>query len=586
MIPVHASILDPGQQARLEGLARELTPAQLAWASGYLAGLAAHGAAPVEPLAAAAGSATRQVTVLFGTETGHARAIAGRIGQLFADRNTAHRVVSMGDYKPRNLKDEQLLIVVTATHGEGDPPESARGFFEFLMGRKAPKLDGLRFAVLGLGDSSYAQFCKTARDIDARLEALGATRLQPRVDCDVDFEAAAGAWISEVAPQFEALAGASVAAVPAGAPASSTAPEAGRRVSATVLEHIRLNGRGSDKATWHIEFDVSDGGLQHLPGDSLGVVVDNDPALVAEVVEQLGLGADEALLGALRSDYELTVLTPGFIEAYARVGGIEPLAKLCADADRTALRRYMDNRQIIDVVREYPVRGLGAGEFTGLLRKLEPRLYSIASSAAAAPGEIHLTVAEVNFRSPFAERLGAASGCLARRTEPGATFQVYVERNEQFRLPDDPQAPVIMIGAGTGVAPFRAFLQEREARGICGPSWLFFGDRHFRTDFLYQAEWQQYLREGWLARMDVAFSRDQAQKIYVQDRLRERGREVWRWIEEGACLYVCGDAKAMAPDVQAALLDIIATHGGRDEESAREYLNELTLERRYRRDVY
>lgn len=585
MIPVHASILDPGQQARLEGLARELTPAQLAWASGYLAGLAAHGAAPAEPLVATTGVTSRQVTVLFGTETGHARVLAGRIGQLFAGRNTACRVVSMGDYKPRELKDEQLLIVVTATHGEGDPPESARGFFEFLMGRKAPKLGGLRFAVLGLGDSSYAHFCKTARDIDARLEALGATRLQPRVDCDVDFEAAASAWIGDVTPLFESYAGTSVVSVPAGA-AVPAATEAGRRVSATVLEHIRLNGRGSDKATWHIELDVSESRLDHLPGDSLGVVVDNDPALVAEVVEQLGLDADEALLGALRSDYELTVLTPGFIEAYARVGGVEPLAKLCADADRAALRRYMDNRQIVDVVREYPLRGLGAGEFTGLLRKLEPRLYSIASSAAAAPGEIHLTVAEVNFRSPFAERFGTASGCLARRTEPGATFQVYVERNELFRLPDDPQVPVIMIGAGTGVAPFRAFLQEREARGISGPSWLFFGDRHFRTDFLYQAEWLQYLREGWLARMDVAFSRDQARKIYVQDRLRERGREVWRWIEDGACLYVCGDAKAMAPDVHAALLDIIATHGGKDEESAREYLNDLTLDRRYRRDVY
>lgn len=585
MIPLHASILDPGQQVRLEGLARELTAAQLAWASGYLAGLAAHGAAPVDQPAAGA-EAARQVTVLFGSETGNARGLAERIGRQLADKGTASRVLSMGEYKPRNLKDEHLLIVVTATHGEGDPPESARGFFEFLMGRKAPKLEGLHYAVLGLGDSSYEYFCRTAKDIDARLEQLGATCIHARVDCDVDFEGAASAWIGEVTPIIEKLAGPAPPSAVVLTHPFAHAGEASGPVAATVIEHIRLNGRGSDKVTCHIEFDVSDTSLRHLPGDSLGVLVENDPALVAELVGELGLSPNAELSQALLTGFELTILTPNFIEAYARAGGIEPLARLHADKDRNALRRYMENRQIVDVVREYPARGLPAEQFTGLLRKLEPRLYSIASSAEAVPGEIHITVAEVNFRSSFAERFGTASGRLCRRTAPGATFQVHVERNEQFRLPEDPQAPLIMIGAGTGVAPYRAFMQEREVQEARGRSWFFFGERRFRTDFLYQAEWQQYLREGWLTRMDLAFSRDQAQKIYVQDRLRERGHEVYGWLQEGAYLYVCGDAKNMAPDVQAALIDIVATHGGKDQESAREYLNELTLERRYRRDVY
>ncbi len=584
MIAVHASILEPGQQARLEALARELTPTQIAWASGYLAGLVAREAAGIEPPPA---PAVRPVTVLFGTETGNARGLATRIGQQLAGRGIASQVVSMADYKPRGLKDERLLVVVTATHGEGDPPESARGFFEFLMGRKAPKLEGLRFAVLGLGDSSYEHFCKAARDIDARLEQLGGERIHTRVDCDVDFEAAAGVWIEAVTPLVGALAApAQPAAAIAPAPAAAPVATASTPVSASVLDLVRLNGRGSDKQTCHIEFDLGGTPLQYLPGDSLGIVAANDPALVAELVEQLQISPDAELSRALHCDYELTVLTPGFIEAYARAGGIEPLAALCADKDRTALRRFMEDRQILDVVRAYPLRGVPAAQFTALLRKLEPRLYSISSSAAAAPGEVHITVAEVAFASPFAQRFGTASGQLCRRTEPGATFQVYVERNEQFRLPEDPQSPLIMIGAGTGVAPFRAFMQEREVQEARGRTWLFFGERRFRTDFLYQAEWQQYLRAGWLTRMDVAFSRDQAQKVYVQDRLREHGREVYAWLQEGACLYVCGDAKRMAPDVQAALVDIVIAHGGRDEEAAREYLNDLTLERRYRRDVY
>jgi sulfite reductase (NADPH) flavoprotein alpha-component len=588
--PAGVSPLSPEHLARLQAFARELSPLQRAWASGWLA-------AGLDPasLTAAPAAATLQATVLHGSETGHARSVANRIGEQLNAAGVPARVIGMGDYRPRELKDERFLLVVTATHGEGDPPEPARGFHEFLMGRKAPKLAGLQFAVLGLGDSSYEFFCKTARDIDARLESLGGERIRERRDCDVDFEAPAAEWSAAAVPLFvERLKAAGATAGSSGVPGAGLAGPAdalftdGRSapLPAVVLDHLRLNGRGSDKSTWHIEFDIKDAPVRHLPGDALGVIVQNDPALVAELLEPLGLGSDTALVEELVRSHELTTLTPAFIEAYARAGEIALLTQICADRDRSALRKLMANRQIVDLIREYPLKGLSGTALKGMLRKLEPRLYSIASSAEAAPGEIHITVAEVQFRSAFGTRLGVASGQLCRRIEPGAELQVYVQRNEQFRLPEDPATPIIMIGAGTGVAPYRAFMQQREMHGAAGRAWLFFGERRFRTDFLYQTEWQRYLKDGLLTRMEVAFSRDQAEKVYVQQRLRECGRELYAWLEQGACIYVCGDAENMAPDVHAALIDIIATHGGRDAESAREYLNDLTLERRYRRDVY
>lgn len=590
--PAGAGLLTAEQLARLQALARDLGPLQRAWASGYLAG--AEGAPA--PAIAAVPSAGARVTVLFGSETGHARGLAARLGKLLGDGGVPVRVLGMNDYRPRELKDERFLLVVTATHGEGDPPEPGRGFCEFLMGRKAPQLDGLQFAVLGLGDSSYERFCQTARDLDARLEALGATRLQERRDCDVDFDAPAAEWIAAVVPACTArLRVAAPHPVPAvvtpigvatAAVADAVADGPGRRLPAVVLDHLRLNGRGSDKSTYHIEFDLDGAPLRHLPGDALGIVVENDPALVAEVLEPLGLSSDTALAASLHRDHEITALTPAFVQAYAHAAGIEPLAALCAGKDRTALRAYLQDRQIADVVREYPVRGLAPAVVEKLLRPLEPRLYSIASSATAAPGEIHVTVAQVAFRSTHGERFGVASGQLCRRLEPGMALEVYLHRNDGFRLPEDPAVPIVMIGAGTGVAPYRAFLQERELQGAGGRSWLFFGERRFRSDFLYQAEWQRYLKDGVLTRMDVAFSRDQQDKLYVQHRLREHGRELFAWLEEGACVYVCGDARSMAPDVHAALLDIVASHGGGDHESAREYLNELTLAHRYQRDVY
>lgn len=591
-------LLSVEQLATLRGLAEQFTSEQRVWASGYLAGFAHAGR--TAPAAAGAPGASNPVAqtptsssllVLYGTETGNARGLAKRLGEKLSARGFGARVVGMDTYKPRELKDEKNIVVISATHGEGNPPESARPFFDFLMGRKAPKLPGARFAVLGLGDSSYEFFCKAARDVDNRLEALGAGRALDIVQCDVDFEENAAPWLDWVVEAFAPHLGVSsggveIASVPGSAlDVRTDAPSQERPIEVTLAERIKLNGRGSDKATFHLELALDDETSIHQPGDALGVLVENDPALVEEIVVELGLD-ENGTADALRRKYELTVLTPKFIQAYGEAGGIDALLDLQRNGDRTALRAFMENRQIADVIREYPIKGIAPDSFLQMLRKLQPRLYSIASSSDACPGEIHVTVADVAYRSPLADRSGVASGYLNRRLDEGARLQVYVQANTRFRLPDDPAVPVIMIGAGTGIAPYRAFLQHREVNGVTGPAWLFLGERRFRTDFLYQAEWQQLLKDGHLSRMDVAFSRDQAEKVYVQDRMREQGRDLFQWLEDGAHVYVCGDAKRMAPDVETALLDVIVRHGQRDEESAREYLTQLTADHRYKKDVY
>jgi len=585
--------LTADQMARLSSFAREFSPSQWVWISGYFAGLAQAGGAglaPAQTQVVASSSAPEQALVLYGTETGNAKGLAKKVVEQFASRGFEARAVDMEAYKTRELKTEKHIIVITATHGEGDPPDPARPFFEFLSSKKAPKLNQAHFAVLGLGDTSYEFFCKAAHDMDAQLETLGAVRLLDRVDCDVDYEETAHAWIEQVVEAF------STRMEPASSPSLHVeSPHAvvgelahgseDQPLHATLGERVLLNGRGSDKATYHIEVMLENDDPIHHPGDALGVVVENDVALVEEIVHALGFNSNGAA-EKLRRECELTILTPKFIKAYGEAADAAELKALSAEGNRDALNAYINNRQIVDVVREYPVQGMAPDLFTGMLRPLKPRLYSIASSAEACPGEIHLTVAEVVYESPLAKRYGVASAYLNHRLEESAALRVYVEPNTRFRLPDDPQTPVIMIGAGTGVAPYRAFIQEREVRGQEGRSWLFFGDRRFRTDFLYQAEWQQYIKDGYLTRMDVAFSRDQERKMYVQHRLLEHGKEIFAWLEEGAILYVCGDAKHMAPDVHNALIRIVAEQGGHDEEAAREYVNALTADKRYKRDVY
>jgi len=606
-----AGLFDQQQAQALNALLPTLTPEQTLWLSGFLAGLSRQGiAVPAQGPVTGAPAAGPKVTVLYATETGNAAGVAKQAAERFIAAGLEARAVSMADYKQRDLKSETHVVMVAATHGEGDPPEGAAGFFEFLAGRKAPKLDGVKFSVLGLGDTSYVHFCEAAKVLDRRFEALGAERLAERVDCDVDYEDAAEEWIESLAEKLAADAPAQAAeaavAAPSGLAAFSLAPTAAPSTQAPVytrknpfeaevLDSIRLNGRYSDKQTQHIELSLEGSGISFQPGDSLGVLASNDVALVDEIVETLGFapdapvsanGADKPVAEALCDDLELTMLTPGFLKAYAEASGADELADLTGEGNEAGLHAFMKEHQVADVVARWPATGLDAVTFTGMLRKLQPRLYSIASSHAALPEEVHLTVGVTRTTPKGRARAGVASTFLADRRAPGEQIRIYVSENDNFRMPSDPDQPLIMIGPGTGVAPFRAFMQEREETGAGGKSWLFFGDRRFTEDFLYQTEWQRWLKDGVLSRMDVAFSRDQAEKVYVQDRLREKAADVYSWISDGAAIYVCGDADSMAPAVHEALAGILQEHGGYSAEDAEAHLKQMQRERRYKRDVY
>ena len=601
------SALTTDQWTQVNQLATSLSHEQAIWISGYFAGLshrARVGAAaaeigelaPPSQGSAAGAAATRLLTVLFASETGNSKTLAKALVDKAAAQGIQARLADMAEYKTRGLKDEQDLLVLTSTHGEGDAPQTAVGFFEFLESRKAPKLPQLRFAVLALGDSTYEKYCEAGKRIDRRLEELGAQRLADRVDCDVDYEDAAEAWISTVIADLAPAAQASVSApvVARGDAPLSAVFDKKNPFQAAVIDNIVLTGRGSTKETRHIELSLADSGLIYQPGDALGVVPRNDPALVEAVLEKLSLSADSSItvkqgtisLGeALGGTFEITALTPRFLDHWAEITGSDELQALRAPDQKEARAAFLHNHHILDVVGRFPAPGIDAAKFVAGLRPLQPRLYSIASSLAAAPDEAHLTVSTVRYTLHDLPRTGVASGYLAARTEADATIPVYIQSNDHFHLPDD-DVPILMIGAGTGVAPYRAFMQEREARGASGRSWLFFGERNFRSDFLYQVEWQELIKNGVLSRLDLAFSRDAAPKTYVQDRLRRQGRDVYAWLEEGAYLYVCGDSAHMAPDVHAALTDIVAEHGGLDRDEAGAYLSALQRDRRYRLDVY
>jgi sulfite reductase (NADPH) flavoprotein alpha-component len=593
------------EREQLEALANALSPDRALWASGFLAGVA-HArlsdgvAAASAPHIVPSPDTAIALTILYASETGNAAELARRVEARAQGLGLKAVASDLASYKQRNLKDERLILLISSTHGEGEPPEPAAGFFEFLAGRKAPKLDGARFAVLGLGDTTYEFFCEAAKRLDRRLEELGASRFHDRLDCDVDYEEPAEAWIEALLEKLRAEQAAAGAArpVPAagiGVPSAVASFDKRNPFLAPVVENLVITGRGSSKETRHIEFALEGSGLSYEPGDALGILPRNDPALVEELLERCGFTGGEtvtvrtgeiALAEALSREFEITALTPRFLQRWTELSGAEDLARLTSDGDRAALAAFMHANHVIDVVRRHPVPGLDASGMTAALRGLQPRLYSIASSALAVPDEVHITVSSVRYVLQEIERTGVASCYLADRVRPDDTVPVYIQRNDNFRLPKDGDTPIVMIGAGTGVAPYRAFVQQREAEGASARSWLFFGERNFRTDFLYQTEWQDWLKDGVLARMDVAFSRDQAEKRYIQHVMLERGAELFAWLEEGAHLYLCGDAEKLAPDAHEALLSIVETHGAMTRESAEEYLRELQHTGRYQRDVY
>ncbi|MBL0565156.1 assimilatory sulfite reductase (NADPH) flavoprotein subunit [Aeromonas veronii] len=590
--PFNLSPLSDEQQRQLGQVLSTLNTQQLAWVSGYLYGLSQTGQQSVAASAAVA-APSGSLTILYGSQTGNAKGVATAIKAQAEARGLPVTLASMADYKPKQLKKESHLLVVVSTYGEGEPPESAVDLFEQLKKGKIGKLDGLKFAVLGLGDSSYEFFCQTGKDFDDFLAKAGAERIYELASLDVDYQDAAKSWGEQA---LNAIATTLSTGVASSSVANAVQQAVGHSqyskenpFPAHLSVNQKITGRDSTKDIRHIEINLADSGITYQPGDALGVWFDNDAELVGEVLALTGLSGDEAtahgsLRAALTSHFELTRLHGSFITGLADISDNAALKDLAGD--KAQVNALVASAQVVDVLKRFPT-ALTAEQLIGLLRPLTPRLYSIASAQSEVEEEVHLTVGVVRYpQEDGTVRSGAASSYLADRLIEDGEVRVFVEHNDNFRLPQNPDTPVIMVGPGTGIAPFRAFMQEREAQGAEGKNWLFFGNPHFTQDFLYQVEWQRYVKSGLLSKISLAFSRDQANKIYVQDRLREAGLELYQWLEAGAHFYVCGDANKMAKDVQEALLDVIAEHGHKSREEAEEYLSELRRAKRYQRDVY
>jgi len=597
-VPSSWNPLPDGRGALLGQLTEGLDAPTLWWLSGYAAGLAQRSAnaATLAVVHPAEAPAIAPVTVVYGSQTGNAKRLAETIARRVEAGGQPVRLVRADAYPLRELRDERHLFVVISTQGDGDPPDDARGFVEHLSGKRASALPDLKFAVLGLGDSSYPKFCEIGRRLDARLAELGATRWLARGDADLEFDAVASPWIDHavaLTEKLKARPAAQLATVTTLRPPAAATPWSREKpFAAEVLANQRITGRGSAKDIRHLELALQGSGLSYEPGDALGVWPSNPRELVEGVLGTLRLDGDALVAHAgqslplrewLGSRRELTRLSRPFLAAHAERSGDAGLGRLLADDARDALAERLAAWQPIDLLRRHPA-AWEAHDLVAALRPLAPRLYSIASSQKVVGDEAHLTVAHVAYDHDGDPRWGAASHFLASRAE-GASVPVFIERNERFRLPADGARDVVMIGPGTGVAPFRGFVQERAAAAARGRNWLLFGNPHARSDFLYQIEWQRALKQGHLQRLDLAFSRDGSTKTYVRDRLKEHGRELFAWLESGAHLYVCG-AVAMGKGVHDALLDAIAAHGGIDRDGAADYIDALQRQGRYARDVY
>jgi sulfite reductase (NADPH) flavoprotein alpha-component len=596
--PIQPGFIEPNQLNAITQAMSGLDSQQLTWLSGYTAGLAAAGAVP-EGQATPAQTSSAQLTFLYGSQTGNAKGVANAFGEQAKAGGINAKVVSMADYKPRQLKAETHLAVIVSTHGEGDAPDDAVEFHEYVASKKAPKVAQLKYSVLGLGDTSYEFFCQTAKDFDTRLAALGATAIAARVDCDVDYDSAAKTWadvvIAGIKDDFSAQTTAVPATFAANAPSLVSAAatyDKKKPFTASLSESLKITGRDSVKDIRHIEISLEDSGISYEVGDALGVYFLNAPDVVERILNTLKLSAETevtvqnetmSLQQALTEKLELTLSYPTFVSKLAEATDDVKLQNLLND--KKMLREYIVDRQIVDIIVENPVT-VTAQQLVDALRPLTARLYSIASSQTEVEDEVHLTVAHVAYDAHGFAHQGGASGFLSTRLEEGGDVKVYVEPNPNFRLPADPNTPVIMVGPGTGIAPFRAFMQERDAQGAEGDNWLFFGNPNFTQDFLYQTEWQGYKKSGLLTNISLAFSRDQAEKIYVQHRLLEQGAEVYAWLERGAHFYVCGDAMHMAKDVENALLEIYQTHGKQSADEAKRSLLALRKAKRYQKDVY
>ncbi|AHG75747.1 reductase [Mannheimia varigena USDA-ARS-USMARC-1296] len=582
----------------LEHLIQGLDNLQLAWLSGYAWAKAKGGSndftVPVQNQTSEVAKALK-VTVLSASQTGNAKLVANKLTETLNTAGVTAVHHSLSNYKAKNISDEDIVILVTSTQGDGEPPEEGVVLYKFLNGKKAPKLDRLQFAVLGLGDSSYPNFCQAGKDFDSQLAKLGASRLLDRTDADLEFQTTTDSWIEHITAVLKEKSTQKSVAITSSTQKTAVVSSKFMKENpfpATLLTNQRITDSTAQKDVRHLEFDLSGSNLTYQAGDALGVWFDNDPELVQAFLNAVGLNGEEevivaeqtrSLRSALLTYLDLTKASLPFVKSYAEFANNPELTDIVADNDKVA--NLIATRAIIDIIEQYPTT-LKAEQLVSLLRPLTPRLYSISSSQSEVGDEVHLSVGVVRFEHNGKVRSGAASSYLADRVEEDGTVRVFVEHNDNFRLPQDNNKPIIMIGSGTGIAPYRAFVQQRAAEEASGQNWLIFGNQHFTKDFLYQTEWQQFKKDGYLHKYSFAWSRDQEEKIYVQDKIRENAEAIWAWLQDGAYVYVCGDATRMAKDVEQALLDVIEQQGKFSRDDAEEYLNELAEEKRYQRDIY
>jgi sulfite reductase (NADPH) flavoprotein alpha-component len=584
--------LNDKQRIVFNDLIKELTTEQAIWMLGFLEGRLSgiNGKATLPVASSVLAKPQSQLTILYGSETGHSHELAEKLAEKAANKNIAATVINMYDYNTKKIGEEINVAIIVSTHGEGDPPDMAGDFYKFITGKRAPKLDKLNFSVLALGDKSYKHFCKTGEDIDAAIRKQGAFRVAPLVKCDVDYEVSAEIWMNNfllnLAPAVQLESSQNVEVKIITEEYSKKNP-----FMATVLEKVKITGPDSDKEVYHLELSLEESGLTYLPGDSVGIFAVNPESLVEQILQKTGFDPEYVVTlengemnirEALSHHLEITVLTFDTVKKYYEKTKLPDLEKLLND-DKL-LDEYLYGHDLLDILEDYPF-DWNPNKLVEVLRQLPPRLYSISSSQDNVGDEVHATVSIVRYERKNRLRNGACSSHLADNIEIDDQVPVYIEKNPSFKLPLN-GSKLIMVGAGTGIAPYRAFLQQRETDNKTGGAWLFFGDRRFQSDFLYQAEWQKWLKSNHLEKMDVAFSRDQEEKIYVQHKLLENKEEIFRWLEDGAHLYLCGDMKSMAKDVNKTILEIIKTVGGVSIEKAGEYVKKLKREKRFQQDVY
>ncbi|HNX54759.1 MAG TPA: assimilatory sulfite reductase (NADPH) flavoprotein subunit [Prolixibacteraceae bacterium] len=590
---IQLSPLTEQQLSALGNFTRDLNREQLLWINGYFQGLLASQEKAEIQTAQQTFNEEKPLKILYGTHTGKSKIIASKLGEVLAGRGVGAQIDSLDNYKTRQLSGESNIVFIVSTHGEGEPPAMAEDFHAFITGKRAPQLPNLNYAVVALGDKSYKLFCKTGLDIDQALTKLGAKPILPVLTLDVDFEDDAEKWINDFVEIFAQRESVSVtAASPAKTELAEIKYSRKNPFKATVIDKVKITGRGSDKEVYHVELSLEGSGITYEPGDSVGILANNPPELVDAVLKHCALDGEEEitikegtflLSDALTDRLELTILTREVIQNYQNKTGNKELLKVITEDQ--LLDKYLYGHDVLDLLEEFPAT-LSAQDLADVLRSFPPRLYSISSSQDAVGDEVHITVATVRYSNKGRRRGGACSTYLADRIEVDSNVSVFIEKNPAFKLPEKDETPIILIGAGTGVAPFRSFLQHREANNQKGKTWLFFGERRFHSDFLYQIEWQKLLKDGFLEKFDVAFSRDQEKKIYVQHRLFEKQKELYQWLNKGAHIYLCGDMKQMARDVQQTLLQIFETQGGMTEEKAIEFMKALKKEKRFQLDVY